>query len=159
MQRRISPRVAIAHGLPRFLRRGEEISPNPRSDRRQGAVANLHARIEIERGDGDFDRRAGKHVGENRLALHDAGVAEARLARHGPQAIDKRYGATARLHVQRRADADDSGAKDDDIGFRRGHAANLLVAGSRRLCARRGAALAMGYEDAGAGLDLCTGFL
>jgi hypothetical protein len=99
----------------------------------------LHPRIEIERGDGDFVGRARKHVGEDRLALHDARVAEAGLARHDAEAIDERNTAAARLGVQRRRDADDSGAQDDDIGFRRGHAAILLVASFQAaICRARG---------------------
>ena len=79
--------------------------------------------------------------------------------RHGAEAIDERDGAAARLHVQRRADADDSRSQDDDIGFRSRHAAILHVADLSPQCARRGALLAMGYDDADAGLDLCAGFL
>ena len=126
-------------GKSRLLRRGEKIAPHPRRDRGQGGVPNLHPRIEVERGDGDLGGGARKHVGEERLALHDAGVAEARPAPCGPEPIDERHGAAARLRMQRRADADDSRSQDDDIGFRRGHAAILLSCGlGAPLCPARG---------------------
>ena len=60
-------------------RRGNSATPTARST--AARIADLHARIEVERRRGDLARRARKHVGEDRLALHDAGVAEARLAR------------------------------------------------------------------------------
>ena len=91
----------------------------------------MHARIEIERRGGDLERRAREHVREDRLALDDAGVAEAGLGRRRAGAVDQRHRAALGLQMQRGRDADDPCAQHDDVGSLQSHAAGLQDAPAR----------------------------
>ena len=74
----------------------------------------------------EFRRIAREQIGDERRTFDQAGVAEARLLSRGAGAIDERDVAAARLQMQRGADADNPGAKNDDI--RRLHESSNLVA-------------------------------
>ena len=92
----------LGGGVLTRRRRSREIAPDRRRDRRQRAVADIGARIEIERPARDLGRRARKHVGHDRFGLDDAGVAEARLARGLGMTVDERDRSAARLKMQAR---------------------------------------------------------
>ncbi len=84
-------------------------------------MADMGARIAVERGERDLGQVAREHIGEDRLALDDAGVAEARLARRLVQAIDDRDRPPARLKRERGRDADDPRAKHNHVDGSRRH--------------------------------------
>ena len=81
-------------------------------------MADMGARVAVERGESDLGEVAREHIGKDRLALDDPGVAEARLACRLAQAIHDRDRPPARLERQRRRDADDPRAKHNHVdGF------------------------------------------
>ena len=117
-------------GLSR-LRRGPEIAPDRRGDRRQRAMAHMSAGIAVRRRPRDLAKRAREQIGENAFGLHDAAVAEARLARRLRQTVNQRHASAARLKRERRRDADNSGAKHDDVNSLRGHGAAAFLTRTR----------------------------
>ena len=119
-------------GLAHPRRAGElEILPERLGVGRQRAVADVGARVAVHRRVGDLGRIAGKGVGDHRLALHQSGVAVARLVARLAVAVDQRHPAPARLQGERRADADHAGAQDNDIDAARRHRRTLISAGRR----------------------------
>ncbi len=116
-QRRHRPRRFVASGRGGGL----EISPQRGRDRGKRAIADMGARVAVERGERDLGQVAREHVREDRLALDDAGVAEARLARRLVEAVDDRDRPPARLKRQRGRDADDPGAEHDHVDGSRRH--------------------------------------
>ena len=102
-------------------RRGREITKDRRPDRGQRAIADISARIEIERPARDVDRRARKHVRHHCFGLDDPGVAEACLSRRLAMAVDERDPPAARLERERGRDADKSGAEHDCVDGLSGH--------------------------------------
>ena len=81
-------------------------------------MAHMGARIAVHGRPRDLTQRAREQIGEHAFGLHDAAVAEARLARRLGQTIDERDGSAAGLKRERRRDADNPGAKHDDVNRR-----------------------------------------
>ena len=75
----------------------------------------MGARIAVRRRPRDLAEGAREQIREDAFGLYDAAVAEARLARSFGQTVDERDTSAARLKRERRRDADNSGAKYDDV--------------------------------------------
>ena len=73
--------------------------------------------------------RAREQIREHAFGLNDAAIAEARLARSLRQTVDEGHGSAARLKRERRRDADNSGAKHDDVDSIRGHGMAVSLTG------------------------------
>ena len=97
------------------LGRGEKIAPQRACARGHRAIADMSARVLVERGARDCARRAREEVGNDRLALDYAGVAEARFVRRFALAIDNRDGPAARLQGKRGGNADHSRSEHDRV--------------------------------------------
>ena len=96
-------------------------------------MAHVGARIPVRRRPGDLAERAREQIGEDAFRLDDAAVAEARLARRLRQTVDQRDSSAARLKRERRRDADNSGAKHDDVDSMRGHGMAVFLTGRASL--------------------------
>jgi hypothetical protein len=112
-------------------RRFEKIAPEPGRDSRQCGIADVGARIAVHRAPDDFADVAGKRIGKDRFGLHDAGIAETGLAARLASAVDDDDAAPARLQMQRRADADEAGAKENDINSALRHCVPLSESSSK----------------------------
>ncbi len=120
-------RLHRPRGLDHPVRSREaEILPERLGVGRQRAVADVGARIAIERGVGDLGRVARKRIGDDRFALDEAGVAKARLVRRLAVAVDQRDFSSARLQRQRRRHPDHPGPEDDCIIGTRRHPEHLF---------------------------------
>ena len=119
-------------GLSR-LRRGAEIAPDRRRDRRQRTMAHVGARIAVRGRPRDLADRAREQIREDAFRLDDAAVAEARLPRRFRQTVDERDSSAARLKRERRRDADDSGAKHNDVDRVRRHGMAVFLTGRASL--------------------------
>ena len=75
----------------------------------------MRAGIAIERGGGDLNGIARERVGERRLALHDAGIAETRLGPGDLAPVEDHDAPAARLQRQSGAKPDESRAQHDAI--------------------------------------------
>ena len=90
-------------------------------------MAHVGARIPIRRRPRDVADRPGEQVWKDALSLDDAAVAKTGLARRLGQTVDERDGSAARLKRERRRDADNSGAKHDDVDRVRRHGAAVFL--------------------------------
>ena len=86
----------------------------------------MGARIEVRAGAHDLGRIAREQVGQHRLALDDAGIAETRLPRRLAQSIDDRDRSPPLLKRERGGDADDAGPQNDGIDASDGRANSQL---------------------------------
>ena len=96
-------------------------------------MAHVGARIAVRGRPRNLAERAREQIGEDAFRLDDAAVAEARLARRLRQTVDERHGSAARLKRERRRDADNSGAKHDDVDSVRGHGTAVFLTGRARV--------------------------
>jgi hypothetical protein len=117
--------------------RCRKVAPELGRDRGQRLVADMGAGIAVERCARDITGASRKEVRQDRLALDNAGIAEARLARCFAQAIDDGDASTARLKGERRGDADNPGAEHDHIDGLRHLRLALIEAPGGRLDSRR----------------------
>ena len=92
-------------------------------------MAHVSARIAVRGRPRNLADRAGEQIREDAFRLDDAAVAEARLPRCFRQTVDKRDSSAARLKRERRRDADDSGAKHNDVDRVRRHGMAVFLTG------------------------------
>ncbi len=92
-------------------------------------MAHVSARIAVDGRARHLADRAGEQIREHAFRLDDAAVAEARLARRLRQTVDEGHRPAARLKRKRRRDADNSGAKHDDVDSVRGHGMAVFLTG------------------------------
>ena len=92
-------------------------------------MAHVSARIAVRRCPRDLADRPREQIREDAFRLDDAAVAEARLSRCFRQTVDKRDSSAARLERERRRDADDSGAKYNDVDRVRRHGMAVFLTG------------------------------